>query len=162
LSETLTFANAVTIEVNGERRTLDVRADETLLEVLRENLGLTGSKEGCGIGVCGACTVLLDGRMVSSCIQLAVLAEGGRVTTIEGLATAAGLDPVQRAFVECGGLQCGACTPGQVMAARALLDETPRPTRAEIVRWMSGNLCRCTGYEQIVRSVERAAAGTRT
>jgi carbon-monoxide dehydrogenase small subunit len=162
LSETLTFTNAVTIEVNGERRTLDVRADETLLEVLRENLGLTGSKEGCGIGVCGACTVLLDGRMVSSCIQLAVLAEGGRVTTIEGLATAAGLDPVQRAFVECGGLQCGACTPGQVMAARALLDEMPRPTRAEIVRWMSGNLCRCTGYEQIVRSVERAAAGTRT
>jgi carbon-monoxide dehydrogenase small subunit len=154
--------NAVTIEVNGERRTVEVRADETLLELLRETLGLTGSKEGCGIGVCGACTVLLDGRMVSSCIQLAVLADGGRVTTIEGLATAAGLDPVQRAFVECGGLQCGACTPGQVMAARSLLDETPHPTRAEIVRWMSGNLCRCTGYEQIVRSVERAAAGART
>jgi carbon-monoxide dehydrogenase small subunit len=154
--------NAVTIEVNGERRTVEVRADETLLELLRETLGLTGSKEGCGIGVCGACTVLLDGRMVSSCIQLAVLADGGRVTTIEGLATAAGLDPVQGAFVECGGLQCGACTPGQVMAARSLLDETPHPTRAEIVRWMSGNLCRCTGYEQIVRSVERAAAGART
>ena len=149
--------NTLTLEVNGERRTVDVRADEPLLEVLRDRLGLTGSKEGCGIGVCGACTVLLDGRMVSSCIQLAVLADGGRVTTIEGLATAAGLDPVQRAFVECGGLQCGACTPGQVMAARALLDETPHPTRAEIVRWMSGNLCRCTGYEQIVRSVERAA-----
>jgi carbon-monoxide dehydrogenase small subunit len=149
--------SAVTIEVNGERRTLDVRADESLLDVLREHLGLTGSKDGCGIGVCGACTVLLDGRMVSSCIQLAVLADGGRVTTIEGLATAAGLDPVQRAFVECGGLQCGACTPGQVMAARALLNEMPRPTRAEIVRWMTGNLCRCTGYEQIVRSVERAA-----
>jgi carbon-monoxide dehydrogenase small subunit len=149
--------NAVTIEVNGERRTVEVRADTPLLEVLRDGLGLTGSKEGCGIGVCGACTVLLDGRMVSSCIQLAVLADGGRVTTIEGLATAAGLDPVQQAFVACGGLQCGACTPGQVMAARALLNETPHPSRAEIVRWMSGNLCRCTGYEQIVRSVERAA-----
>jgi carbon-monoxide dehydrogenase small subunit len=147
----------VSIEVNGELRSVDIRAAESLLEVLRERLGLTGSKDGCGIGVCGACTVVLDGRMVSSCIQLAVLADGGRVTTIEGLASAAGLDPVQQAFVECGGLQCGACTPGQIMAARALLDETPQPTREQIVRWMTGNLCRCTGYEQIVRSVERAA-----
>ncbi len=152
----------VSLQVNGVSETVAVRADDSLLYVLRERLGLTGSKEGCGIGVCGACTVLVDGRMVSSCIQLAVLADGARVTTIEGLASTSSLDPVQRAFVECGGLQCGACTPGQIVAARALLDETPNPSREDVVKWMTGNLCRCTGYEQIIRSVLRAAELTAT
>jgi carbon-monoxide dehydrogenase small subunit len=147
----------VAIEVNGDVERAEIEGDETLLELLRERWGLTGTKEGCGIGVCGACTVLLDGRMVSACLQLAALADGARVTTIEGLGAPGALDPVQRAFLEEGGLQCGACTPGQILAARALLDETPHPRREDVVLWMTGNLCRCTGYEQIVRAVLRAA-----
>ena len=148
----------IAFELNGLQERSEVATEETLLHVLRERLGLTGTKEGCGIGVCGACTVLVDGRMVSACLQLAVLADGTCVTTIEALGSPGALDPIQQAFLDEGALQCGACTPGQVMAAKALLDENPRPTRADVVEWMTGNLCRCTGYEQIVRAVLQAAA----
>ena len=148
----------LTLTVNDEPQSILLRsADRTLLSVLREDLALTGAKEGCGIGVCGACTVIVNGEMVSSCIQLAVLTEGTAVRTVEGLGTAFELDPVQQAFVHEGGLQCGACTPGQVMAARALLDQTPNPSEAEVREWMTGNLCRCTGYYTIIRSVLAAA-----
>ncbi len=124
-----------------------------LIDVLRDDLGLTGTKEGCGIGVCGACTVLLDGAMVSSCLMLAVSAADRDVTTIEGLAQHEQLHPLQRAFIEHGGFQCGICTPGQIMAAKALLDQNPHPTREEVVEWMTGNLCRCTGYYKIMESI---------
>jgi len=147
------------ITVNGQPRVVGVpSADRSLLALLRDDLGLTGAKEGCGIGVCGACTVIVDGEMVSSCIQLAVLTDGCSVRTVEGLKQGSVLDAVQRAFVENNGMQCGACTPGQVMAARALIDQTPNPTEHDVVEWMSGNLCRCTGYAQILRSVLAAAA----
>ncbi len=149
----------IVLSVNGMRRVIaDVWADRTLLSVLRDDLALTGAKEGCGIGACGACTVILDGEMVSSCIQLAVLADAGNVRTVEGLAQGDELDPVQRAFIKHNGLQCGACTPGQIMAARALLDQSPSPSHAEIIEWMTGNLCRCTGYAQILRAVFSAGA----
>ena len=150
----------LTLTVNDEERVVALRsADKTLLSVLRDDLGLTGTKEGCGIGVCGACTVIVDGEMVSSCIQLAALVDGANVRTIEGLAQGPdGLDAVQKAFVDYGGLQCGACTPGQIMAARALLDQTPHPTEEQVKEWMTGNLCRCTGYYKIVESVLAAAA----
>ena len=148
----------VSLVVNDEPRTLALRsADRSLLSVLRDDLGLTGTKEGCGIGVCGACTVIVDGEMVSSCIQLAALVDGANIRTIEGLAGRDGLDPVQRGFVEHGGLQCGACTPGQIMAARALLDACPNPTVEQVKEWMTGNLCRCTGYYKIIESVMAAA-----
>ena len=152
----------VSLVVNDEERVVALRsADRSLLSVLRDDLGLTGTKEGCGIGVCGACTVIVDGEMVSSCIQLAPLVDGAEVRTIEGLATGPdGLDPVQRAFVQHGGLQCGACTPGQIMAARSLLDHCPSPTVEQVTEWMTGNLCRCTGYYKIVESVLAAAAGS--
>ena len=151
---------AITLVVNGEATPIVVTsARTTLLSVLRDDLGLTGAKEGCGIGVCGACTVIVDGEMVSSCIQLAALVDGAEVRTIEGLATGGDLDPVQRAFIEYNGLQCGACTPGQIMAARALLDCDPAPTAETVTEWMTGNLCRCTGYAQIHRAVMAAAHG---
>ena len=148
----------VRLTVNGRRRTIALAsASATLLSVLRDELGLTGAKEGCGIGVCGACTVIVDGEMVSSCIQLAALLDGATVRTVEDLAASGDLDPVQRAFVEANALQCGACTPGQIMAARNLLDHDPHPTEAAVVEWMTGNLCRCTGYAQILRAVLAAA-----
>jgi aerobic-type carbon monoxide dehydrogenase small subunit (CoxS/CutS family) len=148
----------VSLVVNDEPRAVALRsADRTLLSVLRDDLGLTGAKEGCGIGVCGACTVIVNGQMVSSCIQLAALVDGAEVRTVEGLGGPDGLDPVQQAFVVYGGVQCGACTPGQVMAARALLDECPSPTVEQVREWMTGNLCRCTGYYKIVESILAAA-----
>ena len=146
------------LRVNGDARSLVVPASTTLLEVLREQLDLTGTKHGCELGECGACTVLLDGAPVLSCLVLAVEAGDRDVTTIEGLADGA-LHPVQQAFVECGALQCGYCTPGFVLAAAALLEANPSPTRAEIVDALSGHLCRCTGYQRIVDAV--VAAGTR-
>jgi carbon-monoxide dehydrogenase small subunit len=151
---------AISLTVNGEPVELLVPTHSTLLDTLRNDLGLTGSKEGCSIGVCGACTVLVDGKMVSSCLMLAVLADGAQVTTIEGLAHEGALDPLQRAFVEYGGYQCGICTPGQIVAARALLNERPNPSEAEIKEWMMGNLCRCTGYYKIVESIRAAAPGS--
>ena len=150
----------IRITVNGAAREIEVPAHRTLLDCLRYDLGLTGSKEGCGVGVCGACTVLLDGKMVSSCIALAVFADGREVTTVEGLAKDGRLHPVQQAFMDCGGFQCGICTPGQIVAAKALLDTVENPTEAEIREWMLGNLCRCTGYYKIVESIQAAARPT--
>lgn len=148
----------ITLTINGTPREISfASADRTLLSVLRDEFDLTGAKEGCGIGVCGACTVIVDGEMVSSCIQLAVLTDGSTVRTVEGLADGSQLDAVQRAFIDNNGLQCGACTPGQIMAARSLLDHQPNPTEADVIEWMTGNLCRCTGYAQILRSVLAAA-----
>ncbi len=149
------------LTVNGTPHEVEVPSYRTLLDCLRYDLGLTGSKEGCGVGVCGACTVLLDGKMISSCIALAVFADGREVITVEGLAEDERLHPVQQAFVDFGGFQCGICTPGQVVAAKALLDENPDPSEAEIREWMLGNLCRCTGYYKIVESIRAAAQASR-
>src|SRR5499426_4203877 len=155
------MARTIRITVNGEPREVTVPTYRTLLDCLRYDLDLTGSKEGCGVGVCGACTVLLDGEMVSSCIALAVFADGREVTTVEGLAKDARLHPVQQAFIDAGGFQCGICTPGQVVAAKALLDANPSPSETEIREWMLGNLCRCTGYYKIVESIKAAAERSR-
>lgn len=143
--------------INGVPETFVCEPRQTLLEVLREELGLTGAKEGCGNGNCGACCVLLDGRPVNSCLVLAVEAAGREIVTVEGLA-AGGLHPLQQAFLEHGALQCGICTPGFLMSAKALLDANPRPTEQEARRWLAGNLCRCTGYDKIIRAVLDAAA----
>ena len=144
---------SVTLIVNGESCDLEIEPNRLLLHVLREEIGLTGTKEGCSIGVCGACSVTVDGRLVSSCLTLAVACHGKAIATIEGLAEDGVLHPLQQAFIEYGGLQCGICTPGQIIAAKALLDENPRPTEEEIKEWMSGNLCRCTGYYKIMESI---------
>jgi carbon-monoxide dehydrogenase small subunit len=149
----------MTLHVNGKPRQVTARADAFLIDVLRDQLALTGTKNGCGMGECGACTVLLDGAPVFSCLTLAIEAQGREITTIEGLAKNGQLDPLQRAFVEHGGVQCGFCTPGMILAARALLDENPRPTEADVRRALSGNLCRCTGYTKIVEAVLAAAEG---
>ena len=152
------------LSVNGDPVSLAVEPHLTLLEVLRDTLGLTGTKEGCGAGNCGACTVLLDGEPVNSCLLLAVEAEGSEVITVEGLGNDDNLHPVQKALIAHGGVQCGFCTPGVVLSSVALLKRNPRPTEAEIRDALAGNLCRCTGYDKIVRSVlaaagEMAAAG---
>jgi len=147
----------ITLTVNGQRHQVDVPATRTLIDCIRYDLGLTGSVEGCGVGVCGACTMLLDGKMVSSCIYLAVQADGADIQTIEGLAKNGQLDPVQQAFIDYGGFQCGICTPGQIMAARSLLDHNPKPTPDDVKEWMMGNLCRCTGYYKIMESILKAA-----
>jgi carbon-monoxide dehydrogenase small subunit len=145
------------LRVNGERLDLAVPPHRTLLEVLREDLGLTGTKHGCELGECGACAVLVDGRPVLSCLVLALECEDADVVTVEGLAHDARLDPLQEAFADCGAVQCGYCTPGFLIAAKALLDEQPHATRKDITEALSGNLCRCTGYIQIVDAVEEAA-----
>ncbi len=148
----------VKIYVNGEPNDVKVEPLETLLTVLRDDLGLVGTKEGCGTGYCGACTVLIDGRPVNSCLYLAVDADRREVTTVEGLANEDGsLHPLQSAFIEYGGLQCGFCTPGMLMAAAAFLAENSSPTEDAVRAALSGNLCRCTGYQSIVRSVIAAA-----
>jgi len=145
------------LTVNGTPVVRDVADNRLLVDFLREDLKLTGTKESCGVGVCGACTVLLDGNPISSCIALAVHADGGQVTTIEGVAEGDRLHPLQEAFLAHGGFQCGICTPGQILAAKALLEANPHPTRAEIQYWMMGNLCRCTGYYKIIESIAAAA-----
>ncbi|HTW55140.1 MAG TPA: (2Fe-2S)-binding protein [Thermoplasmata archaeon] len=145
--------------LNGRPVETPCEPSRILLDLLREDLELTGTKRGCDLGTCGCCTVLLDGRPTLSCLSLARLAEGREVTTIEGVSPPQGLSPVQAAFVEQGATQCGFCTPGFVMTATALLRETPHPTREEIVRAISGNLCRCTGYTKIVRAIETVADG---
>jgi len=147
---------AFTLLVNQDRHALDVGANETLLEVLRERLDLTGAKAGCNQGECGACTVLIDGEAALSCLTLAVECEGKQVVTIEGLEDpeTAELDPIQQAFIENYGIQCGFCTPGMVMAAKALLLRNPNPSTLEIKQGIQGNLCRCTGYEQIIASIQ--------
>jgi carbon-monoxide dehydrogenase small subunit len=139
--------------VNGEPYELLVDTRRTLLEVLRDEMGLTGTKEGCGLGACGTCTVILDGKPVLSCLMLAVDAQGKEVLTIEGLAEGEKLHPIQQSFVEKGAIQCGYCTPGMVMSAKALLDKNPKPTYEEIKQAISGNLCRCTGYTKIVEAI---------
>jgi carbon-monoxide dehydrogenase small subunit len=147
----------IVLNVNGILYNINVETHRTLVEVLRDTLGLTGTKKSCNEGECGACTVLMDGKPVASCLVLAVAAQGKEITTIEGLARGERLDPVQEAFVKHTAIQCGFCTPGMVMAAKALLDEHPRPSRAEVRRAISGNLCRCTGYQQIVDAIMAAA-----
>ena len=143
--------------INGQPTEFLCEARHSLLEVLRDELRLTGSKEGCNNGNCGACNVILDGRLVNSCIVLAVEVAGRAVTTIEGVASAAGLHPLQQKFLEHAALQCGICTPGFLVAAKALLDRSPRPDEEQVRRWLAGNLCRCTGYDKIVRAVLAAA-----
>ena len=147
----------VRLSVNGTDRQAEAPAGRLLLDFLRYDLGLTGSKEGCGVGVCGACTVLVDGELFASCITLAAAVEGAEVTTIEGIAQGGRLHPVQQAFIDHGGFQCGICTPGQIVAATALLNANPEPNETEIRDWMMGNLCRCTGYYGIINSVAAAA-----
>lgn len=147
----------VTITINGESYGFRVPVNRTLLQLLRDDLGLTGTKEGCGEGDCGACTVLLDGKAVNSCLVLAVEADGKKVVTVEGLAQNGQLHPLQQAFIEEGAVQCGFCTPGMLLAAKGLLDENPSPTEAEIRQAIAGNLCRCTGYVRIVKAIQTAA-----
>lgn len=151
----------ITTTVNGD--TVEFLADprETLLDCLRNNLGLTGAKEGCGTGDCGACSVTVDGQLVCSCLMLGVEAQGKKVETIEGMAKGEDLHPLQAKFIEHAALQCGFCTPGILVAAKALLDRNPNPTETEIRYWLAGNLCRCTGYDKIVRAVMDAAAEMR-
>lgn len=153
---------AIALSVNGDRYEVAAAPNRLLVEVLREDLNLTGTKIGCGTGDCGACTVLLDGRSVCSCLTLAVEAQGKEITTIEKLAPSGSeLHPIQEAFVSEGAIQCGYCTPGMIMSAKYLLDHNPTPTEEDIRRGLSGNLCRCTGYARIVRAISKAASDLR-
>ncbi len=148
---------AITLFVNGTEYALKVKPSATLLEAIREDLGLTGAKEGCGEGECGACTVLMDGEAVNACLILAAEADGRQITTIEGLAQGEELHPIQQAFVDLGGLQCGFCTPGMILSAKVLLQANPDPSDEEIKKALEGNFCRCTGYTKIMESVRAAA-----
>ena len=152
----------VATTVNGDAVEFVCTPDEPLLDVLRNRLGLTGTKEGCGTGDCGACTITLNGRMVCSCLVLAAEAEGATITTIEGLSNGDKLHPLQQAFIDHAALQCGICTPGILVAAKALLDRNPDPTDTELRYWLAGNLCRCTGYDKIISAVQSAAKQMRT
>jgi aerobic carbon-monoxide dehydrogenase small subunit len=156
------MTHTIQLRVNGKDHTVDIPPQRLLIDCLRYDLGLTGTKEGCSVGVCGACTVLMDGQLISSCLTLALLADGKELTTVEGLAQDGKLHPVQQAFVDFGGFQCGICTPGMVVAAKALLDQQPNPTEDDIKDWMMGNLCRCTGYYKIIESIRGAATRMQT
>ena len=147
----------VRLKVNGTGHELDIPARRLLVDCIRYDIGLTGTKESCSVGVCGACAVLVDGAMYASCITLAAAVDGSEITTIEGIAENGNLHPVQQAFIDHGGFQCGICTPGQVIAAKSLLEENPSPTEHEIKEYMMGNLCRCTGYYGILNSIAAAA-----
>lgn len=147
----------IKLTINGESVEAAVEPNQTLLQFLREDLGLTGTKHGCGLGDCGACTVIMDGKAVNSCLVLAVQASGKEVLTIEGMASGAELHPIQQAFVDKGAIQCGYCTPGMILSAKAFLDENPRPSENDIRTAISGNLCRCTGYQKIVEAIQAAA-----
>jgi len=147
----------VQTKINGEDTEFLCEPRQSLLEVLREELGFTGSKEGCNDGNCGACSVIMDGTLVNSCLVLAVEAQGTEITTVEGLAGPEGLHPLQQKFLEHAALQCGICTPGFLVAAKALLDKNPDPTEHQVRHWLAGNLCRCTGYDKIVRAILDAA-----
>ena len=151
----------VTLTVNGESRTATVGGETTLLRMLRDNLNLTGSKLGCDVGDCGACTVIVDGKPVNSCLMLAAQAEGREVETIEGLASMDRVHPIQKAFEECASLQCGFCGPGVIMSAKALLDEVPNPTISQIRDALGGNLCRCTGYVKMIEAILLASRNMR-
>ena len=148
----------VSTTINGESQEFLCEPQQTLLDVLRDVIGLTGSKEGCASGDCGACSVMLDGTLVCSCLVLGVEAEGASILTVEGVALGEKLHPVQQKFLEHAALQCGFCTPGLIVASKALLDQNPNPTETEIRYWLAGNLCRCTGYDKIVRAVQDAGA----
>jgi len=151
----------VSTTINGDKVEYLCESDETLLDVLRDTLSLTGSKEGCGSGDCGACSVMLDGRLVCACLVLGVEAQDRKIETIEGMASGDTLHPLQQKFLEHAALQCGICTPGFLVAAKALLDENPDPTETEVRYWLAGNLCRCTGYDKIIRAVMDAATEMR-
>ncbi|MEI4232243.1 (2Fe-2S)-binding protein [Roseovarius sp. D22-M7] len=151
----------VTTQINGDATEFLCEPDETLMDVLRDRLGLTGTKEGCGTGDCGACTVAVDGRLVCSCLMLGAEAEGRDVATIEGMATGDQLHPLQQKFIEMAALQCGICTPGILVAAQSLLERNPDPSEEEVRYWLAGNLCRCTGYDKIIRAVMETAADMR-
>ena len=151
----------IQLTVNGAKRSFDVEPNTLLLNLLRDEMSLTGTKYGCGIGECGACTVLMDGEAVLACMILAVDADGRSVDTVEGLAEGGEPHPIQQAYLDEGAVQCGYCTPGFIMATKALLDENPAPTEAEIREYLNGNLCRCTGYVNIVKAVQRAAQALR-
>ena len=153
------FSRVLNLRVNGTPYQVSAPNRRTLVDLLRYDLGLTGTKEACSVGVCGVCSVLLNGRLVAACLLLACQADGAEITTIEGLAAPDGkLHPLQQSFIDHGGFQCGICTPGRIIAASALLAENPAPTEQEIKGWMMGNLCRCTGYYQIVESIKAVAA----
>ena len=152
----------VTITINGEQVTRDVEPRKLLVHFVREDAGLRGTHWGCDTSNCGACTLWIDDEPVKSCTQLAVMADGKSITTVEGLAKGGELDPIQKGFMECHGLQCGYCTPGMMMVGRALLDENPHPTEAEIREGISGNICRCTGYKNIVAAIQWAAENPAT
>lgn len=149
----------ITATVNGRQREISVKSHQTLLEVLRDDLRLKGTREGCSVGVCGSCTVLVDGKPVSSCLMLASNAEGREVLTIEGLGRDGRLDPVQQAFLDHQAFQCGFCTPGMIMAVKGLLNEHPRPDQARVRDYLSGNICRCGTYEEVMAAVEELAGG---
>lgn len=149
----------IALTVNGEPHELAVEPQRTLLEVLREDLGLTGTKEACGTGECGACTVLIDGKPILSCLTLAIEIQGKEITTIEGLADGGHLHPLQKAFIQYGAIQCGYCTSGMILNAKSILDENPKPSRDEILKGLEGNLCRCTGYNKIVDAIMKVSRG---
>ncbi|HEV8034088.1 (2Fe-2S)-binding protein [Yoonia sp.] len=151
----------VATTINGDETEFLCHTDESLLDVLRDRLGLTGAKEGCGTGDCGACSVMMNGRLVCSCLVLGVETEGAEIETIEGMAKGDTLHPLQRVFLEEAALQCGICTPGILVAAKALLEKNPDPTDTEVRYWLAGNLCRCTGYDKIIKAVQTAAAEMR-
>lgn len=152
--------HAIELHVNGDIHEILVAPNQTLLEVLRDTLGLMGTKRGCDLGACGACTVLLDGEAYLSCLMPAIDADGKEITTIEGLGENGNLDPLQQSFVDLGGLQCGFCTPGIIMTAKAVLNEEPKPTEESVKTKMAGNLCRCTGYKKVIEAVLDAAERT--
>ncbi len=147
----------INLTINNETYELAVEPNQTLVEVLRYDLGLTGTKQGCGVGDCGSCTVIMDGKPVNSCLVLAVQANGRNILTIEGLDSDQGLHPLQQAFVDKGAVQCGFCTPGMILSAKGLLDQNPKPDESEIRMAISGNLCRCTGYQKIVEAIQHAS-----
>jgi len=151
----------ISTTINGEPTEYLCAPDETMLDVLRNGLGLTGSKEGCGSGDCGACSITMDGRLVCACLVLAAEAEGSEIETIEGMADGEALHPLQQKFLEMAALQCGICTPGMLVAAKSLLEQNPNPTETEVRYWLAGNICRCTGYDKIIRAVMDTAADMR-
>lgn len=153
----ITLKKLVSFTVNNEYQQLEVDPSRTLLDVLRKDLGLTGTKYGCGEGNCGACSVLVDGKPVNSCLVLIAKVEGKEITTIEGLASNNELHPIQQAFLNHGAVQCGFCSPGMILSAKSILDKNPNPTEAEIKKGISGNLCRCTGYQKIVEAIQSMA-----
>jgi carbon-monoxide dehydrogenase small subunit len=147
----------ITLTVNGQKREVDVKPHTRLLDLLREDLGLTGTKEGCGKGECGACTVIMNNKVVASCLVLAPQADGAEIQTVEGLSGKDKLHPIQKSFIETGAVQCGFCIPGMIMSSKKLLDDNINPTKEEIKRGLSGNICRCTGYVKIIDAVEEAS-----